>query len=91
MLAFWLGSLPVMTGLGVALELMSSTLKRRLPRISAAVLIGAGFATLVMRVDAAALVNELGPHAASAHPPGCPFHSGARISSPSSTSRSPSR
>lgn len=42
MTVFWAGTLPVMLGLGMALQLLSAPLRRRLPALTAAVLIVVG-------------------------------------------------
>jgi hypothetical protein len=49
MAAFWIGSVPVMLGLGVSLQWLSVPLRRRLPVVTAAVLIVVGLLWLVGR------------------------------------------
>lgn len=49
MAAFWLGSLPLMLGVGVSLQSLSARLMRRLPRFRAGLLLFAGVLTLLFR------------------------------------------
>jgi sulfite exporter TauE/SafE len=49
MAAFWIGSVPVMLGLGVSLQWLSVPLRRRLPAVTAAVLIVVGLLWLIGR------------------------------------------
>jgi len=75
--AFWLGSLPILLGLGVSLQGAARRFARALPRLRPLLLVGAGAFTLFSRLDAPALAAtaaEPSRAGASAHPPGCPYH-----------------
>jgi uncharacterized protein len=77
MSAFWLGSLPVLLGLGVSLTGIARRFARHLPRLRPVLLLGAGAFTLLSRLDAPALAAtspSAAPAGAQAHPPGCPYH-----------------
>lgn len=75
MSAFWLGSLPVMVGLGVSLHGVARRFARTLPRLRPVLLFAAGAFTLVSRLDAPALAAPVaGASTGTAHPPGCPYH-----------------
>lgn len=50
MVAFWLGTLPVMAALGLGIGSLAEPLRRRLPLITSLVLIGAGVWTLLGRM-----------------------------------------
>jgi hypothetical protein len=55
MAAFWLGSLPVMLGIGVSLQSLSARLLARVPRFRSALLLFAGVLTLLFRFQGPAL------------------------------------
>lgn len=68
MAAFWMGTVPVMLGLGLLAQQALGPLRRRLPLVTAAMLVVLGFFTLAGRFVAIA-----SPHAAAAcavHTPG---------------------
>jgi sulfite exporter TauE/SafE len=48
--AFWAGTVPVMLGLGLSLQLLSAPLRRRLPAVTAAMLIVVGLLWLFGRI-----------------------------------------
>ena len=84
MAAFWLGSLPVMLGVGVSLQTLSARLMRRLPRFRAGLLLFAGVLTLLLRfhspASAAAAESERAPTATGSALPAakdCPCHRAA--------------
>jgi sulfite exporter TauE/SafE len=51
MSAFWLGSLPVMLGVGVSFQALSRRFRKHVPRLSAALLIAVGMLTLLTRLN----------------------------------------
>ncbi len=53
MAAFWLGTVPMMAGVGLAAQNLFGPLRRRLPVLTAAVLVVLGFLTLGGRFQAA--------------------------------------
>ena len=53
MIAFWLGTVPVLASLGVGLETLTGVLGRRLPLVTALVLVVLGLLTLADRMGAA--------------------------------------
>ncbi len=55
MATFWLGTLPVMVSLGVGVQKLAGTMGRRLPTITAAVLIIVGLGMVVSRAGAPAM------------------------------------
>ncbi len=57
MAAFWLGSLPVMLGVGVSLQSLSARLLQRVPRFRSALLLFAGVLTLLFRFQGPALAS----------------------------------
>jgi sulfite exporter TauE/SafE len=57
MSAFWLGSLPVMLGIGVSLQSLSARLLARVPRFRSALLLFAGVLTLLFRFQGPALAG----------------------------------
>jgi sulfite exporter TauE/SafE len=69
--AFWLGSLPILLGLGVSLHGVARRFARHLPRLRTLLLIGAGVVTLVSRVDTPALAASEGAAGMAAD---CPHH-----------------
>jgi sulfite exporter TauE/SafE len=81
MAAFWLGSLPVMLGVGVSLQSLSARLLQRLPRFRSALLLLAGVLTLVFRFQGPALASpgetQRTPAATGSALPAatdCPYH-----------------
>ncbi|HEY6559016.1 MAG TPA: sulfite exporter TauE/SafE family protein [Polyangiaceae bacterium] len=58
MAAFWSGTLPLLLGLGVAVQRASRALKAHLPLISAAALISVGLTNLVTRANAPAMAVD---------------------------------
>jgi sulfite exporter TauE/SafE len=66
MVAFWAGTVPVMLGIGVSIQALSAPLRRRLPVVTAAVLILVGLLWLGGR--AAMPVHSAG------EPVSCPLH-----------------
>jgi sulfite exporter TauE/SafE len=64
--AFWAGTLPVMLGIGVSIQALSAPLRRRLPAVTAAVLILVGLLWLAGRATM--------PLHAAGEPPSCPLH-----------------
>ncbi|MEZ4223694.1 MAG: sulfite exporter TauE/SafE family protein [Polyangiaceae bacterium] len=71
MLAFWLGTVPLLLGFGTLLRRLSLALRRRVPLLGAVVLLALGFAQLLGRVNVPAHALSTGEH-----PPGCPMHGG---------------
>jgi len=51
MSAFWLGSLPVMLGVGVSFQALSQRFRKHVPRLSAALLVAVGILTLLTRLN----------------------------------------
>lgn len=49
MSAFWLGTLPMLVGLGGLVQLLSDRLRRYLPQVSTLVLLALGLGTLALR------------------------------------------
>jgi sulfite exporter TauE/SafE len=80
MAAFWVGNLPVLIGLGVALSMVVGRVRRHVPILSAAVIFCVGLFTVTARANlpafAAAALSHRHPSPASALPmPGdCPCH-----------------
>ncbi len=68
MSAFWLGTVPVMAGLGLLAQQAMGPLRRRLPLVTAAMLVVLGFFTLAGKFQAMAA-----PHTAAA---ACGVHGG---------------
>jgi sulfite exporter TauE/SafE len=64
MAAFWLGTLPVLAGLGVAAHGVTSVLRRRLPVVTATLLIAIGTLTLAGKMRPSAVVAAPAPSAA---------------------------
>jgi len=63
MSAFWLGSLPMMLGLGFSLQAAGRRLHARLPRLRAALVTLVGVATLLLRFQLPAFANSApSPH-----------------------------
>jgi len=63
MAAFWSGTLPVMLGLGIALQSLAAPIRRRVPAIAALVLIAVGMFWLVDRVTMPTHGSHAGPAA----------------------------
>jgi uncharacterized protein len=59
MASFWLGTLPVMIGLGTGLQALAGPFRRRLPLVTALVLVGVGLFTVVGRVNAPAMASTM--------------------------------
>jgi sulfite exporter TauE/SafE len=78
MVAFWIGTVPVMLGLGLSVQLLSAPLRRRLPSVTAAMLILVGLLWLAGRAAMPAPSPTAIPAAADASTltPGesCPLH-----------------
>ena len=78
MSAFWVGSLPVLLGVGVSLEVVVKSRWARLPRLRSAVILGAGVVTLLSRFQAPAFAAAAPPthRSATALPRAadCPCH-----------------
>jgi sulfite exporter TauE/SafE len=51
MAAFWLGSVPILVALGIGVQALAGTLGRRLPLVSAVVILLLGVSTLVLRMQ----------------------------------------
>lgn len=78
LLAFWSGTVPMLLGVGVALERVLSRLKAHVPILSASVILALGLFTVVSRVQvpafalhATAVTTDGAPGAAAAP---CPLH-----------------
>jgi sulfite exporter TauE/SafE len=54
MTAFWLGTLPVMVGLGVGLQALAGPLRRHLPAVSAVAIVVVGLLSVTGRIGATA-------------------------------------
>lgn len=65
MLAFWGGTLPMMVGLGVAVQQLSGALRKRLPLLTAVLLLVVGVATLTGRFNIGAM--DAAPASGGAH------------------------
>lgn len=75
MCAFWLGSLPILLGLGVSLQGAARRFSRALPRLRPILLFGAGAVTLLSRLDAPlAATKDSSAVEGGAMPAGCPHH-----------------
>jgi sulfite exporter TauE/SafE len=78
MSAFWLGSLPILLGLGVSLQSLTRRFARHLPRARSLLILGVGAFTLLTRLQlpAFAAVHEGAPARPGAVPNGadCPCH-----------------
>jgi sulfite exporter TauE/SafE len=86
MSAFWLGSLPVMLGVGLSLQGLSSRFKRELPRLRSLLVLGVGAFTLLTRLQMPAFAaGAAHGHAAGLSPEGppmsadCPLHRKASV------------
>ncbi|MET0794578.1 MAG: sulfite exporter TauE/SafE family protein, partial [Polyangiaceae bacterium] len=68
MAAFWAGNLPILLGLGVALSALVGRVRRHVPVLSAAVILGIGIFTVTTRANlpAFAAAAVLGTHHAPA-------------------------
>ena len=58
MAAFWLGTLPVMAALGTGVQALAGPLRRRLPMVTAVVLVAVGVYTVAGRMALPALAQE---------------------------------
>ncbi|HTQ04713.1 MAG TPA: sulfite exporter TauE/SafE family protein [Polyangiaceae bacterium] len=79
MSAFWVGSLPMLVGLGVSLQGAARRFERHLPRARSLLVLAVGVATLVSRLQLPAFAGQLVPAAASRALPtraDCPCHRG---------------
>jgi uncharacterized protein len=80
MAAFWLGNLPVMLGLGVALTAIVGRVRRHLPVLSAAVIFAVGLFTVTARANLPAFAAAAVSHCHLSHvtalpkPGDCPCH-----------------
>jgi uncharacterized protein len=79
MSAFWLGSLPVMLGVGISLESVTSRFKRQLPRVRSLLILGVGIFTLLTRLQMPAFAATARPELRMATggvpmSADCPFH-----------------
>jgi len=79
MSAFWLGSLPVMLGVGFSLQSLTTRFKSQLPRLRALLVLSVGAFTLLTRLQMPAFAAEALAASAPAagQPPmsaNCPFH-----------------
>ena len=61
MAAFWLGTVPMLTGLGLAVQRLSGPFRRRLPVVTAAVLVVIGLLTAAGRLGAGFGTSEPDP------------------------------
>jgi hypothetical protein len=88
MAAFWLGTVPVLLGIGVGVQSAAGRLRRHVPLLSAAALLVLGTLTVMSRFDIAPkalgkLEAKLSDERASGvpsagHPPDCPMHAPKR-------------
>jgi len=62
MSAFWVGSLPMLLGLGVSLQSTARRFERYLPRARSVLVIGVGVATLLSRLQLPAFAASSMPH-----------------------------
>lgn len=51
MSAFWLGTVPILAGLGVGLRSLSSRLRARIPKVAAGIVLFLGVITIVSRIE----------------------------------------
>lgn len=75
MAAFWAGTLPALLGVGLGLGRLAGALRRRVPRLSALVLVTAGISIIALRAELAPPLRTA--NATQALPAGtgvCPFH-----------------
>jgi len=85
MSAFWVGSLPMMLGVGWSLQGFAGRLQRRVPRLRSALVLGVGVVTLLLRFQSPALAAKA-PSAPAAgvsalpHGVDCPLHAKLRVS-----------
>jgi sulfite exporter TauE/SafE len=69
MLAFWLGTVPALLGVGIGVGRLGAPLRARLPRLSAALVLGACALNVTQRwpltnaAEAAAAPHEMSCHA----------------------------
>ena len=81
MTAFWAGNLPILLGLGVALSAAVRRVRRHVPVLSAAVILGVGLFTVTARANLAAFAVTAATHChlpgaevALPKPSDCPCH-----------------
>jgi sulfite exporter TauE/SafE len=78
MTAFWVGSLPMMFGLGWSLQGLAARLHTRLPRLRSALVLGVGVVTLLLRFQSSSFAASQPPSLPDAPGiapnPDCPFH-----------------
>lgn len=55
MLAFWLGTVPLLFGLGLGIEQVGTRLRQHVPAVTALLMVGLGVYTVVARVNVAAI------------------------------------
>jgi sulfite exporter TauE/SafE len=67
MAVFWLGTVPAMTGVLALGGPLMQRIRRRMPVISACVLIGLGLATLAVRWQDAGATGAIAPHCHEVH------------------------
>jgi sulfite exporter TauE/SafE len=90
MSAFWLGSLPVLLGLGVSVQAISRRFARYLPRVRSLAILGVGAATLLTRLQLPAFAAAAPRNAAAAPTPAdCPCHHRASHADPLSFGAEP--
>ncbi len=56
--AFWLGTVPILLGVGIGVGALSTPLRRHLPRVTAAALVVVGLALIAGRMPAVAMPSE---------------------------------
>jgi sulfite exporter TauE/SafE len=79
MSAFWVGSLPMLVGLGVSLQGAARRFERYLPRARSLLVLGVGVVTLLSRLQLPAFAAPgapAAPNAAVPTPADCPCHRG---------------
>lgn len=86
MSAFWLGSVPMLLGLGVSVQMFTRRFTRYLPRVRSVLILGAGIAALLTRLQLPAFAAAAErAHAASSGlptPADCPCHRGKHRADP---------
>ena len=73
MLAFWVGTVPVLTVLGAGLQTVLGPVRRHVPTVTAVVLVGAGVWSLAWRSSAVFAGNADVSRHESSSPPHCPL------------------
>lgn len=66
MAVFWLGTLPMMIGLGVGLQALTGRLRRHLPLVTALLVVGVGIWTIAGRLSVVGVVSAAVPPLAEA-------------------------